>query len=449
MGRWVAVGYPAQPGMPDTSQNRGTRLDSWKAISAYLGRDESTVRRWEREAGLPVRRVPGSRRSSVFANSAELDAWLNMSAPGAGETPVLTPPDPVQAARPAVGRAPLWLMVVALSVAGATFAVWRLTARKAISSAELTSTGVVARNPSGAEAWRFPFSAGERWVGLDARTTPVDLLESPSPGVLAGVALWVRARDEGVRGGELLRLSISGDVQHRFTFNDTVRFGERDYTSPWGLTDFRVNNSGGPAWVAVAGHHYVWWPSVLTVLDEKWHRLGTFVNAGWIERISWLSQDRLVVAGFNEALNGGVVALVDPAHLDGQVPLPEALSKFRCATCGTDVPVRYVVMPRSEVNLAGASRFNRAMLEVKGDRVIARTIEAEMKTGDGADVLYEFDRRLNLVNAAFSEQYWNVHHQLELEHKLNHSRDQCADRDGPRIIRVWEPATGWRDVLLR
>ena len=31
------------------------RLGSWKEIAAYLKRDTSTVRRWEKE-GLPVRR---------------------------------------------------------------------------------------------------------------------------------------------------------------------------------------------------------------------------------------------------------------------------------------------------------------------------------------------------------------------------------------------------------
>ena len=40
------------------SQENG-RLDSWKAIAAYLGRDMSTVIRWEKEKGLPVHRLPG------------------------------------------------------------------------------------------------------------------------------------------------------------------------------------------------------------------------------------------------------------------------------------------------------------------------------------------------------------------------------------------------------
>jgi hypothetical protein len=42
--------------------NNSPRLDSWKQIADYLGRDPSTVRRWEGEKRLPVHRVPGGRR---------------------------------------------------------------------------------------------------------------------------------------------------------------------------------------------------------------------------------------------------------------------------------------------------------------------------------------------------------------------------------------------------
>jgi len=54
----------------------GKRLDSWKEIAAFFGRAERTVKRWETDRGLPVHRVPGSGRSSVFAYSNELAEWL-------------------------------------------------------------------------------------------------------------------------------------------------------------------------------------------------------------------------------------------------------------------------------------------------------------------------------------------------------------------------------------
>ena len=64
--------------MGDTSapQITNQRLDSWKEIAAFFGRDERTVRRWEKERALPVHRVPGGGRGGVFTYTAELKEWL-------------------------------------------------------------------------------------------------------------------------------------------------------------------------------------------------------------------------------------------------------------------------------------------------------------------------------------------------------------------------------------
>ncbi len=51
-------------------------LDSWKAISAYLGRTARTCHRWEEELRLPVHRLEGSPKSRVFAYKDEIDRWL-------------------------------------------------------------------------------------------------------------------------------------------------------------------------------------------------------------------------------------------------------------------------------------------------------------------------------------------------------------------------------------
>jgi len=53
------------------------RLESWKAIAAYLGRDVTTVRRWEKREALPVHRLHHSKLGSVYAYTTELDAWRN------------------------------------------------------------------------------------------------------------------------------------------------------------------------------------------------------------------------------------------------------------------------------------------------------------------------------------------------------------------------------------
>ncbi len=51
-------------------------LNSWKEISAYLGRGVRTAQRWERDFGLPVRRPAGHLKSSVVALRADIDHWV-------------------------------------------------------------------------------------------------------------------------------------------------------------------------------------------------------------------------------------------------------------------------------------------------------------------------------------------------------------------------------------
>jgi tetratricopeptide (TPR) repeat protein len=99
----------AQPiDIPASGPNR--RLDSWKEIAAHFGRDERTVKRWEKERGLPVHRLPGGSKAGVFAFTGELADWLQ---PAAAPAPVR-----VQRARwaPIAALASVALAVVAIAL---------------------------------------------------------------------------------------------------------------------------------------------------------------------------------------------------------------------------------------------------------------------------------------------------------------------------------------------
>ncbi len=74
-----------EPGAAAIADAHGARLDSWKEIAAHLGRDVRTVQRWEARDGLPVRRLQHSKAGSVFAYTAELDAWRDGRDPRAEE----------------------------------------------------------------------------------------------------------------------------------------------------------------------------------------------------------------------------------------------------------------------------------------------------------------------------------------------------------------------------
>jgi TolB-like protein/Flp pilus assembly protein TadD len=59
---------------------RVRRLESWKEIAAYLGRDVTTARRWEKQERLPVYRLQHSKLGSIYAYTSELDSWRDKQA---------------------------------------------------------------------------------------------------------------------------------------------------------------------------------------------------------------------------------------------------------------------------------------------------------------------------------------------------------------------------------
>ena len=68
------MGEPSSA-VPPPERPPEDRLDSWKEIAAYLGRDVTTVQRWEKREGMPVHRHVHDKRGSVYALQSELDGW--------------------------------------------------------------------------------------------------------------------------------------------------------------------------------------------------------------------------------------------------------------------------------------------------------------------------------------------------------------------------------------
>lgn len=101
----------------------GQRLESWKAIAAYLRRDVRTVQRWEQTDGLPIHRLRRAQRPIPYAYAAELDAWWTGRSDG---TPRTEPPE--GRSQPGPGRLRS-LVVATLSIAAIAVAAAVWTAR--------------------------------------------------------------------------------------------------------------------------------------------------------------------------------------------------------------------------------------------------------------------------------------------------------------------------------
>jgi hypothetical protein len=105
-----------------------------------------------------------------------------------------------------------------------------------------------------------------------------------------------------------------------------------------------------------------------------------------------------------------------------------------------------VILPRTEINRVTASPFNHVTLQFVGGHILAHTIEMQAADAVAVDAIYEFTPSLDLVSARYSDRYWEVHRALEAQGRIDHSRENDPERDGPRAILEWDAAHGWTTV---
>lgn len=187
----------------------GERLNGWKAIAGYFGRDRTTVMRWARERDLPVHRLPGGKIGGVFAIPAELDRWrvsaeeepvdaamqaateggaATQSLPEAGAVPPVPAPSSV-AASPQ-GR---WLAaVLAVLVAAGGLVWWQMP------EAMLTASADAAAMPASPELASLYVEARDEWAertaaSLDSSIGKLRRITAREPGFAAGHAALAEA----------------------------------------------------------------------------------------------------------------------------------------------------------------------------------------------------------------------------------------------------------------
>jgi tetratricopeptide (TPR) repeat protein len=162
------------------------KLESWKEIAGFFQRDERTVKRWEKEKGLPVHRMPENTGARVFAYSDELTRWMN--SPGAETAkpnePVANPqsdnatPETIPAPR----RPPRWIFIATVAVLLIGAALLLTSARendhehRAAPSASVANAATPHRHEVDPVAQELYLSGRYHW---DKRT-PEDLNEAVS-----------------------------------------------------------------------------------------------------------------------------------------------------------------------------------------------------------------------------------------------------------------------------
>jgi tetratricopeptide (TPR) repeat protein len=198
---------------PQTQRDDGRidRLEGWKAIAAYLGRDIRTVQRWELSEQLPVHRLGHKRQGSAYAYASELNEWRARRSIDHALHPV---PE-----TPRVGRWRLWLfglgaalllatlLVVTIAQTGGSSRAYPLRGGGETVDAEAFAAYAEGRALYAARQYAAAIASLEHAVARDAKYGSAWALLAKAHARLAQ-PVWAGGVDAAVKAAEAARRAV-------------------------------------------------------------------------------------------------------------------------------------------------------------------------------------------------------------------------------------------------
>ena len=419
------------------------RLDSWKEIARYLGRDVRTVIRWEQQRGLPVHRVPGGRLSRVFAYPHELDEWLSTRPSDLNGLSDAADDETFAETGNGGSRSPILMLLAAIAVVSLAGVIWIRAESEPIQQLSVSGNEVVAFDAERRPRWTHRIESGELRPPAPRWSHVGDVDGDGTQEIFA--ALHVRPPQVNSYGSELMRLSPRGVAEWTAPAEDRYRFGDGEYGPPWPSSDLTVYQADGEPRIAWSLRHFTWWPSMVVTLNARGERLGVFVNSGWIRSTAPSRDGRyLFVTGITNSRRAYFLAVLDAAHPAGRSP-EEAGSPMECLNCPDGAPLHYFVFPRTEVSLGEPFPTEGPNVTTFEDGAV----QVQTHESDGpsfAAAVYDL-KNFDITNARLADSYWEWHRRLEAEGRLSHTSDMCPERRSLEV-QHWTPGNGWRPVKV-
>jgi hypothetical protein len=225
----------------------------------------------------------------------------------------------------------------------------------------------------------------------------------------------------------------------------SVTFGAARFEPPWQIRDLLPVTIDGRRQVLVALAHHTWWPSLVVAIDASGRDRVVFSNPGHLYALAPIGggtghPDIVAALGSNNEHSSGAVAFLDPAV---GAKAPTTSPRFTCIDCPAGQPLRYVVLPRTEVSRAIESAppmANRLETEASGFQVsVLESSTPRLRS------LYRFSASFDAESFAVSDAYAEMHARLAGLGRLPHSAGVCPELADGKRIRVWTRGGQWQE----
>ncbi len=387
-------------------------LTSWKEIANYLRISIRTAQLWERDRGLPIRRLPGP-RGLVSAKPSELDDWRNSAPP---------PETPHQPSHPPPRQSPRWWWAAALLlIVGGLAWIILLRAPDPV-YVRLNDDTLIAIGPQGDELWRVNLFASQ--IALPIEPSRTRLWVGDLDGDGHQEVLYGRRDNEHREKDGLYCYGSNGKLRWTFQPRRTVRTSTTPYPPPYGFHALVVLQH--PTRVAVSSYHYPFTPAQVAILDPQGRVLGEYWHFGHLSDLvadSRQGQERLYLGGIDNRKQAATFISLDPRRLTGvtqsgdrpflDLPAFPGETKF--------------LFPRSEINQAYELYNGVHRIDMLAEGPLVHTSE-RLRPPVTSSVLYQLDHQLHLLRVGLSDRFVKDQQQLHETGPVHLTPDAEAQR---------------------
>jgi hypothetical protein len=441
------------------------RLESWKEIANFLGRDERTAMRWAKERDMPVHRLPGGKRSGVYSSRKEITAWMqaHSTAKQESDTPTGSElPDTNTARKKPIFAAVATVAACLILAIALIIRLYSASHRGRPEQVKFTQRGLEVFDESGHKLWTHDFAkilnpeafpkAGD-YQSLNELTRIDDFFADGDREVLVVVPLLLGPNPQDLYQTEADMFTSSGKLLWSYVPQKTYQFGDHRLDGPWEISTVFVSDKHPKKVIWISAIHYMWGNTFVSELDAATGAESVrFLNTGGIHTLNEIRTSHrtfLLAGGFNNEYDSSSLAIIDESNRFAVSP-QTAGTRHECVSCEKGNPDYYLVFPRAEINRykkVYENRVGRIDVSKEGIEIYCQ----EMLNVEGVEAVYSVQvlPTIEAVSLRFGSDYDMLHRELSAQKILDHSLENCPERLHPKPVRVWTPAAGWVDLSIK
>jgi hypothetical protein len=403
-------------------------LTSWKEIADYLGVNVRTAQKWEKERGLPVRRMPGG-SGRVSVDPAALAAWKDATLEKSGWW----------ASLPFLRKYALLTTLLLLAVlGGAVGAYLALNHQGPPALYRVEQNLLIVSDQQGRELWRKAFHKPlhvKNYESTLARHAWFDDLDGDGHVETLFVPRFEHTAQT------LICYSDRGIEKWRFLAGRAVSTRGETFDSVYGVIVFSVVPIGKrrEKAVVVSCPHSLYYPNQVALLSAGGRLLREYWHSGGLTHLEIADLDgdgvsEIYLAGISNSTGSATLVVLDPDAMEGASAEEDRDYQLQGFAPGRERA--RILFPRSCMSRKFEKWSQVGWLFMQPDTIAVEAIERTVSRAPG--IIFHLTKALKLEKVVLEDSFRIAHTEMHAAGQLDHKLTPQEEAEF-RNIRVLVP----------